>query len=81
MSDLPAFFRVMWAWRTGLFCLLDIPESFSQFGLWERALSSHAGLAEARSGVGGLAGSTPSLCPGRDGSGVHLEGGCCFAII
>ena len=68
----PCFFHVTWAWKTGLFCLLDIPESFSQFGLWERALSSNAGLVEARSGVGGVAGSTPSPCPGQ-GNGMSQE--------
>lgn len=49
-----------------------MPESFSQFGLWERELSSQAGLVEARSGIGGVAGSTLPSRPGQ-GSGVSQE--------
>lgn len=62
--------------ETGLFCWRDIPESFSQFGLWERALSSRVGLGEAGSGVDGVAGSTlpPAWSGHRGESGVHLEG-------
>lgn len=29
----PCFSLVAWAWTTGCFCLLDMPESFSQFDL------------------------------------------------
>lgn len=32
----PCFSRVAWVWETGVLCLLDMPESFSQFGLRER---------------------------------------------
>lgn len=59
----PFFSPVAWAWKTGLICLLDMPESFSQFGLWERD------LVEARSRVSGVARSAPPSCPGQ-GNGV-----------